>query len=625
MQDAFPLMVDLSHRILQIEAQISQIKPIAENLTRLLSRDGNDSKAIRGYQMVSSENRINQSESDQSCGKSIQSISSQMSGERSKYDWIKSLGLEGLSLDGNLNAHYISLPDVDINRRSSVRSVLDRDCIFREAEMKEKEKSIWSRAKKTNAIEGQLPNKAEQKTSSDSRPSKFERKNSIIEYNKNKNSSELTKSRSRLLTGNAKNFTESSSKLPIFTESTQLTKKRSPLQKSFERSSSFDACSKLSISSSADQNCSNNNSQQLSNHSSTFGEDGLIEIEQNEDLPTIITIKIDSDKSPQILAQTDFKNGREIPIHSKQLDPIKNSAIKLDVNKSPSMKRKNSFAFVALADAATTAKYNAKGSLASLNHNKAASIKREEIESSSFEEISFRSILKQGLNPLSSFNVSLDFYMALIYISVVWIVPLKLGFAISVHWAYSVILTASFAFDTFIEFFTFKNTHPVLLQMENPTIKNWQSYYFRRNFSLDLISSLPLELLPVANCEYLLLLRFLRIYKLPHIMNSSPKFIAARKSMETALGIGQTFSGIIPLTFALCTFLHIESCAIFLLGTLTDFSNSGIAQVQYKSIGDQYTWALFNAVGNTFPMTYKPITSAEQLTVLVFIIVGAAL
>ncbi|KAJ3119577.1 anaphase-promoting complex subunit Hcn1 [Physocladia obscura] len=324
--------------------------------------------------------------------------------------------------------------------------------------------------------------------------------------------------------------------------------------------------------------------------------------------------------------------------------------------KPPEIKHSNSIKnfmgdiSAAFLSVARTAKYDTKGSLLSVHNLQTGDSK-----------INFDKAVQKGLtgfNQFSSFNVSVDFCMAgqynavkkylitppVIYISLLWIAPLNIGFGISIHWSYNVFLSVAFFFDTIIESFTPRITDGAMSLIKNPTLSDWQRHYFLNNFIIDMISAVPFELFPISGSFYLIVIRFLRIYKLPHIMAVSPKFIALRKFFESALGIGQTFSGIFPLMFALCLFLHIESCALFLVGTLADFSNSGIAQVQFKRIGDQYTWALFNvcaffstknyvelfffviqAVGNTFPMTYKPISTLEQLTVLVFIIVGAGL
>ncbi|KAJ3211903.1 anaphase-promoting complex subunit Hcn1, partial [Entophlyctis luteolus] len=296
-----------------------------------------------------------------------------------------------------------------------------------------------------------------------------------------------------------------------------------------------------------------------------------------------------------------------------------------------SLKRKGSTVMYRLANAAAKAKYDEKGSLLSvteLERNAMHTKSRENPErlTDTIEDIHKTDRLwKYGLNPRSSFKVYFELIMGVFYIIVAWIIPLEVGFNTSLHWSFSIVLVILFTIDTALEALTLRASHPALSSVKTPSLKDWQAHYFSHLFWIDLISTFPFEFLSVPGADYMLAIHLLRLYKLPNILIYSPKFIAIRKALESALGIGQTFSGIFPLMFALCIFLHIETCAIFLVGNWADFSNAAIAQVQFKSLGDQYTWALFNAVGNTFPMTYKPISSPEQLVVLVFIVTGAGL
>ncbi|KAJ3133283.1 hypothetical protein HK100_004498 [Physocladia obscura] len=269
----------------------------------------------------------------------------------------------------------------------------------------------------------------------------------------------------------------------------------------------------------------------------------------------------------------------------------------------------------------TAPKFTSKGSIVSekdFEERKTSTMTRQ-----SLENMLLNKFWKRGLNARSGFN-------SVIYIGALWAIPLKIGFNLDFHWLFSVILTSTFFFDNIIEMITLKSSYKAMIKLKDPTLQDWQIYYLRHTFIIDIVSMLPLEQLPITTANYLWITRLIRLYKLPHILNTSPYFLAARKYMENLLGIGQTVSGIFPLSFALCVFLHVQACALFFVGDLTNFSNSAIAQVQFKSTADQYTWALFTvehilAVGNTFPLTYKPLSSLEQLVVLVFIIAGAGL
>ncbi|KAJ3223954.1 hypothetical protein HDU81_008822 [Chytriomyces hyalinus] len=277
----------------------------------------------------------------------------------------------------------------------------------------------------------------------------------------------------------------------------------------------------------------------------------------------------------------------------------------------------------ALLEKATVAKYNSKGSLAS------ADVTELESQTSQSKRSSFQpepiNFWKYGLNPFSSISVNLEFAMAVLYVSVLWIVPLEIGFETYAHWSYSVILSIAFTADIIIEFITFRKTHPSITALESPSLRDWQIYYLKHEFILDLLSAFPFEMLPIPDAEYLWAIRILRLHKLPRILAASPKFAAIRKYLETVLGIGKTFSGIFSLGFCLAVFLHWQACLLFLAGRLTDFSNSAIQFVQDKNLVDQYIWALFTATGNTFPVLYRPNTIIEQTMMIIFLITGAAL
>ncbi|KAI8822788.1 hypothetical protein BJ741DRAFT_635106, partial [Chytriomyces cf. hyalinus JEL632] len=326
---------------------------------------------------------------------------------------------------------------------------------------------------------------------------------------------------------------------------------------------------------------------------------------------------------------------RNIASSSVVMAPMKDGAQAVEEAQSPerqqSIDRQNSKKFrrqsaismvraSALLEKATVAKYNSKGSLASADVTELES----QTSQSTFqpEPINF---WKYGLNPFSSISANLEFIMAVLYMSVLWIVPLEIGFETYAHWSYSVILTIAFTTDIIIELITFRKMHPAIAALESPSLRDWQIYYVKREFLLDLLSAFPFELLPISMAEYLWAVRILRLHKLPRILSASPKFAAIRKHLETVLGIGKTFSGIFSLGFCLAVFLHWQACSLFLAGRLTGYSNSAIEFVQDKNLIDQYIWALFTATGNTFPVLYRPNTIIEQAMMIIFLITGAGL
>ncbi|KAI8829897.1 hypothetical protein BJ741DRAFT_712573 [Chytriomyces cf. hyalinus JEL632] len=269
----------------------------------------------------------------------------------------------------------------------------------------------------------------------------------------------------------------------------------------------------------------------------------------------------------------------------------------------------------------TVPMYNQTGSVATFNEELGAKDVKPDEQQPNTREL-FRIA---GLSRYSFFSVNWELFMAAIYIATIWFIPFKLAMDQDIDWSFSIALSLIFAIDNFVTFMTVQPRPKLLRIVKNPTLKDWQKYYLKTNFVVDFIATVPFELIPYGDCHYLWVIRCIRIYKLPRTVSGSPYFMLMRKKVETMLGIGQTFSGFFPLMFTLCAFLHVQACVLFFIGRLSQFSNSVIAQVQYRSDFDKYVWALFTAVGNTFPVFYKPNTPEEQISTLCFTIIGAGL
>ncbi|KAI8832224.1 hypothetical protein BJ741DRAFT_667246 [Chytriomyces cf. hyalinus JEL632] len=292
----------------------------------------------------------------------------------------------------------------------------------------------------------------------------------------------------------------------------------------------------------------------------------------------------------------------------------------------------------------TVPMYNQTGSVATFNEELGAKDVKPDEQQPNTREL-FRIA---GFSRYSFFSVNWELFMAAIYIATIWFIPFKLAMDQDIDWSFSIALSLIFAMDNFVTFMTVQPRPKLLRIVKNPTLKDWQKYYLKTNFVVDFIATVPFELIPYGDCHYLWVIRCIRVYKLPRTISGSPYFMLMRKKVETMLGIGQTFSGFFPLMFTLCAFLHVQACVLFFIGRLSQFSNSVIAQVQHRSDFDKYVWALFTAVGNTFPVFYKfsppfaffklsptsqsyqfqsrrPNTPEEQISTLCFTIIGAGL
>ncbi|KAJ3283011.1 anaphase-promoting complex subunit Hcn1 [Rhizoclosmatium sp. JEL0117] len=267
-----------------------------------------------------------------------------------------------------------------------------------------------------------------------------------------------------------------------------------------------------------------------------------------------------------------------------------------------------------MMDAALLSKFDLKGSLASIELAEGAATP---------EDISLR---RHGINPLSSLYVLSQFFFSIIHLTKLWIVPFCLSFESDIPAGYSIFLTVCNVCDIILEFLT-PNTRFFNLMQANQDLqlRDWQIYYLTHGFLLDLVTALPLDMLPFNGAHYMLAIRLIRLYKVPPIFLESPIYIQMMKNIQRWLGIGHSASLIFPLMVLFCVFLHIEACAIFLTSRLEGFSNIDIEPYRDASIERQYTWALFASIGNTFPLGYKPARISEQWLVLMFTMVGAGL
>jgi hypothetical protein len=172
----------------------------------------------------------------------------------------------------------------------------------------------------------------------------------------------------------------------------------------------------------------------------------------------------------------------------------------------------------------------------------------------------------------------------------------------------TIFFTAVYALDAIVEYHTLRrDTVKTTFNMGDFTLQDWQSLYILSGQPIwDLISIFPFDLLPFQGSEYMLLIRLIRVPRLAAIMSRSPIYSAIIRMLEHALAIGEAFQGIFSLTFLLCMYLHVQACIISIMGRVSGSSNP-IFQAQYErsSTIEIYTWSLFQAVGNTFPLTYR--------------------
>ncbi|KAJ3293686.1 anaphase-promoting complex subunit Hcn1 [Rhizoclosmatium sp. JEL0117] len=98
-----------------------------------------------------------------------------------------------------------------------------------------------------------------------------------------------------------------------------------------------------------------------------------------------------------------------------------------------------------------------------------------------------------------------------------------------------------------------------------------------------------------------------------------------KHKLEQMAGMG--ISKVIPIAVLIFYYIHFNACTIYLAGSYYDFVGwkSLWPEFEGATLGQLYSWTYFQAVGNMFPMSFKPQTMTEQVIATLFIIVGASI
>ncbi|KAJ3209892.1 hypothetical protein HDU67_005835 [Dinochytrium kinnereticum] len=157
--------------------------------------------------------------------------------------------------------------------------------------------------------------------------------------------------------------------------------------------------------------------------------------------------------------------------------------------------------------------------------------------------------------------------------------------------------------------------------------------YMRRRLFLDLISAIPwyfiAKILGIEYPENFLLIYLIYTRNSIRIFGHNPILQQLSKKIQTRLKVGGSFMNVFLFAGLLLMFLHIHACLIFFFGKITKYSPeswNGLKYLLDQPLYSQYTWAFFNSVANTFPVTgYKPSDTLEQAATIVAVLSGAML
>ncbi|KAI9345014.1 cyclic nucleotide-binding-like protein [Obelidium mucronatum] len=187
----------------------------------------------------------------------------------------------------------------------------------------------------------------------------------------------------------------------------------------------------------------------------------------------------------------------------------------------------------------------------------------------------------------------------------------------------SQILTGIFGFTTIMKFVTLS----LSLDLQKNILR-----YLTSSFLLDFVATVPFDIICIGRMNFpdtLLLLRLLHVRNVVHIFNHNPIYVSISHFLQKTFKVGSSFMSIFMLGGVLITFLHLHGCFIFLFGKLAYFDSASwraVHEVLEVPMSEQYIWAYFAAVANTFPITgYQPSDPFEQVFSIVAALVGAVL
>ncbi|ORY39612.1 camp-binding domain-like protein [Rhizoclosmatium globosum] len=230
-----------------------------------------------------------------------------------------------------------------------------------------------------------------------------------------------------------------------------------------------------------------------------------------------------------------------------------------------------------------------------------------------------------GIHPLSRFNVLWEFALSFVYLFALFEIPVVASFSnTSIQSTpISEALTIVFGTATFLKFVTL--TFSPFLQLNILR-------YLTSSFLLDLAGTIPFDTLLINHINFpdtLLLIRLLHVCNIVRIFNTNPIYVTISHLLQKTFKVGSSFMSIFMLGGVLITFLHLHGCFIFLFGKLTRFESASwiaVEEILHVTMTEQYIWAYFAAVANTFPITgYQPSDPFEQVFSIVAALVGAVL
>ncbi|KAI8832219.1 hypothetical protein BJ741DRAFT_651218 [Chytriomyces cf. hyalinus JEL632] len=263
--------------------------------------------------------------------------------------------------------------------------------------------------------------------------------------------------------------------------------------------------------------------------------------------------------------------------------------------------------------------------------NKGQRIRLEHLDIADFDSISF---MEHGLHPKSDFSTVWDLVMISAYFVILWTTLFIVGFDMNHEVTHNIqiAVTIVYLMDSLVAMLTPQSdatdSTSSFREYESarPSLSTWLRSWLKFQLFFDLISIIPSAVFMETEAEKVLsFIRLVRIVRIPAMMQRCAYFRRAKLWIDDTLGVG--ISKTFPVALIIFFFIHLNACTMYFVAKTNDFRGWDLVWPGFLGASEfeAYTWTFFLAVGNLFPMAFKPQTAIEQILADCQICVGTVL
>ncbi|TPX74851.1 hypothetical protein CcCBS67573_g03884 [Chytriomyces confervae] len=241
-----------------------------------------------------------------------------------------------------------------------------------------------------------------------------------------------------------------------------------------------------------------------------------------------------------------------------------------------------------------------------------------------------------GIHPRSLFSNVWDLAMGFVMAVLVFLIPFAAAYNPSYNLfdmtMLSIATSSIFLCDSMVVFVT-----PQLVRSDisffdlseyekaRPTLPVWMLYWMKRCFLINLVTVIPFPIFfpSQLQSEFMAFIYLIRCIKLCWNFFRCPFVMRSNSYLDEVAGI--SISRTLPLTGGIFWFIHCNACTIYMMGSWTGFVgwSSMWPLVDSATLFETYVWTYYKAVGNMFPTSFNPWSSAEQIASFIYIIFAA--